>query len=141
MYIIMRGRARLADIYLLDTHALIFWFNREHVSNEFIDFFDDQKDSGNLAVSSISFWEIALLVKKGRIELEDVAAWRIQLIDYTHITEITPTASEMVESVYLPDHHKDPFDRLLIVQAKKNHAVLVTRDEHIAKYEVKTIWI
>lgn len=129
------------DIYLLDTHALIFWSNRKHVSNEFIDFFDDRKDSGNLAVSSISFWEIALLVKKGRIALDDVTMWRIQLIDYTNITEISPTASEMIESVHLPDYHKDPFDRLLIVQAKKNNAVLVTKDEHISKYAVKTFWL
>jgi PIN domain nuclease of toxin-antitoxin system len=129
------------EIYLLDTHALIFWFNREHISNAFIDFLDDRKDSGNLAVSSISFWEIALLVKKGRIALDDLAAWRIQVIEYTNITEIIPTAAEMIESVHLPDHHKDPFDRLLVVQANKNNAVLVTKDEHIAKYTVKTFWL
>lgn len=131
----------MSDIYLLDTHALVFWFNKENVSDEFIDFFDDQMDLGALAVSSISFWEIALLVKKGRIELDDVEAWRIQIVDHTHITVITPTASEMIESVLLPDHHKDPFDRLLIVQAKKNGATLVTKDEHITKYAVKTFWL
>jgi PIN domain nuclease of toxin-antitoxin system len=47
----------------------------------------------------------------------------------------------MIESVHLPDYRKDPFDRLLIVQAKKNNAVLVTKDEHISKYAVKTFWL
>jgi len=50
--------------YLLDTHALIFWFSKENVSQEYIDFLDEQNELENLYVSSISFWETALLVKK-----------------------------------------------------------------------------
>ncbi|MBL7095272.1 hypothetical protein ISS22_15015 [candidate division KSB1 bacterium] len=48
-------------LFLFDTHALIFWCNRQAVSDEFIKYFDKQDQLGNLLVSSISFWEIALL--------------------------------------------------------------------------------
>ncbi|MBU0462753.1 MAG: type II toxin-antitoxin system VapC family toxin, partial [Proteobacteria bacterium] len=99
--------------YLLDTHALIFWFSKENVSQEYIDFLDEQNELENLYVSSISFWETALLVKKKRIELKDVNAWRISLIENSNIKLIRPSAREMIESTNLPDYHKDPFDRLL----------------------------
>ncbi len=52
-----------------------------------------------------------------------------------------PSASAMIDSVLLPDIHKDPFDRLLIAQANQNHFLLVTKDQTIQKYEVETFWI
>ncbi len=127
--------------YLLDTHALIFWFNKENVSQQYVDFLDEQNELENLYVSSISFWETALLVKKQRIELEDVDAWRISLIENSNIKIINPTAREMIESVNLPDFHKDPFDRLLIIQALTNNYFFVTKDKTIQQYNVKIFWI
>lgn len=127
--------------YLLDTHALIFWNAKEFVSDEFIKFFDTQDQSGKLHVSSVSFWEIALLVKKGRIEISDIHAWKNEILDYTNIRLIDPSTSEMIDSTLLPDHHKDPFDRLLIVQAKNRHMILVTKDTLIEQYQVTTFWL
>jgi PIN domain nuclease of toxin-antitoxin system len=127
--------------YLLDTHALIFWFSKENVSQEYIDFLDEQNELENLYVSSISFWETALLVKKKRIELKDVNAWRISLIENSNIKLIRPSAREMIESTNLPDYHKDPFDRLLIVQALTNNCLFVTKDKIIQQYNLKTFWI
>ncbi len=127
--------------YLLDTHALIFWFNKENVSQEYIDFIDEQNELENLYISSISFWETAFLIKKKRIELENVDVWRISLIENANIKLINPTAREMIESVNLPDFHKDPFDRLLIAQAVTNNYFFVTKDKTIQQYNVKTFWI
>ena len=62
------------NAYLFDTHALIFWNNKESVSEEFIEFFDEQNQQGRLYISSISFWEVALLVKKGSFILRNNAA-------------------------------------------------------------------
>nr|WP_319393480.1 type II toxin-antitoxin system VapC family toxin [uncultured Desulfobacter sp.] len=129
------------DRHLLDTHALIFWFNRENMSDEFISFLDELNEAENLFISPISFWEIALLVKKGRIEIDDVNAWRIDLMKYSQIVLMNPDAGEMIESVFLPDLHKDPFDRLLIAQAVNNNCSLVTKDEIIKQYNVKTFWM
>jgi len=47
----------------------------------------------------------------------------------------------MIDSVSLPDHHKDPFDRLLIAQANRRNMTLVTRDTDIAKYDVSLFWM
>ncbi len=127
--------------YLFDTHALVFWNNRESVSEEFISFFDNQAQKGHLYVSSISFWEIALLVKKGRMSISDVHAWKNEILSNTNILLVEPSASEMIHSTLLPDHHKDPFDRLLVAQAIQNNLLLVTKDRDIDKYAVETSWI
>lgn len=129
------------DRYLLDTHALIFWFIKENMSDELISFLDELNEAENLFISPISFWEIALLVKKGRIEIDDVNTWRISLVKNSQIMLMNPGAAEMIESVSLPDLHKDPFDRLLIAQALNNNCSLVTKDEIIKQYAVKTFWM
>lgn len=129
------------DTYLFDTHALLFWSIKESVSEEFIKFFDKQEQTGNILVSSVSFWEIALLVKKGRIEISDTHGWKNEILNNTNIKLIDPTTSEMIDSTLLPDHHKDPFDRLLIAQANNHETLLVTKDAHIQQYAVSTFWI
>jgi len=129
------------NTYLFDTHTLIFWAAKKIVSKKFIEFFDDQVDQGNVFVSSISFWETALLSKKNKIDIKDVNDWKSELLTNTNIRLIDPTASEMVESTLLEDIHKDPFDRLLIVQAINLKAYLVTKDKIIAEYVVKTYWL
>ena len=126
--------------YLFDTHALLFWYTREFVSKEFIEYFDRQNDLGNLFVSSISFWELALLAKKSKIEIEDVESWRIELLTNTNLILLEPSVSEMIQSVKLPAHHNDPFDRLLIIQANNNNVVLVSKDSSILKYDVSVFW-
>jgi len=126
--------------YLFDTHALIFWRHKIDVSEKFIDFFDLQAREGNLFCSTINFWEIALLNKKGRIEIPDVEQWHVDLQAFASLHTLTPSAVEMSRSVALPDFHKDPFDRLLIAQALQHSMTLVSKDALVAQYDVQTIW-
>jgi PIN domain nuclease of toxin-antitoxin system len=127
--------------YLFDTHALIFWSNKSVVSTQFIQFFDEQNQQGMLYVSAISFWEIALLVQKGRLALPDVHAWKNELLRNTNLRLLDPTATEMIDSTLLPPYHKDPFDRLLVAQAAQNTLILVTQDQVIQKYNIPQIWL
>jgi PIN domain nuclease of toxin-antitoxin system len=137
----MGGICVKKEAYLLDTHALVFWNNKESVSEDFIVFFDSQVQKGQLYVSSISFWEIALLVKKGRMSMPDVHAWKNEILSNTNIRLIEPSVSEMINSTLLPDYHKDPFDRLLIAQANQNSLLIVTKDSNIDQYDVGTFWM
>lgn len=127
--------------YLFDTHSLVFWENKEAVSEDYVKFFDKQNQKGNIYVSSISFWEIALLVKKERIEIKDIHAWKNELLSNTNIRLIDPSAAELIDSTLLPDHHKDPFDRVLITQAKNRNLLLVTKDQVIKEYDISVFWI
>ena len=127
--------------YLLDTHALIFWVEREEVSTEFIEFLDMQAEKGKILISSASIWEIALLKKKDRLDIDDIHRWKDDIISYSQAKILDPTADDMIDSTLLPDHHKDPFDRLLIAQAINNNAIFITRDRNISLYSVETFWM
>lgn len=126
--------------FLFDTHALLFWNTKDAVSEQFISFFDQQDLKARIVVSSIAFWEIALLIKKGRIEISDLYGWVNELMSHTHIQVLNPSYKEMIDSTYLPDYHKDPFDRVLISQALNRQLVLVTRDDTIKQYDVPVFW-
>ena len=127
--------------YLFDTHALIFWTNKRDVSPEFVAFFDKQEQRGTLYISSITFWEIALVVQKGRVSILDTHAWKDELLSHTNLHLIDPSAAEMIDSTLLPPHHKDPFDRVLIAQANSRDLILVTRDQAIQAYDVAWLWM
>ncbi len=127
--------------YLFNTHALVFWANRTSVSDGFIQFFDRRDRQGNLYISSVSFWEIGLLVKKGRLAIEDVHAWKNEILAHTDVQLIDPSAEEMIDSTLLPDYHKDPFDRLLVAQAQRRDLTLVSKDERVRDYEVRVFWL
>lgn len=127
--------------YLFDTHALIFWSNRSEVSAKFIQFFDEQNHQGTLYVSSISFWEIALLVQKGRLALADVYRWQENLFRHTNLRLLEPSIKEMINSTLLPTLHKDPFDRILIAQAVEHELIFVTQDQVIKQYTIAQIWM
>ena len=127
--------------YSLDTHVLVFWANATDISPEFVRFLDACVARGELYASAACFWELALLVKRGRIVLSDVKAWKDRLLARTELRIVQPTADEIIASVLLPDHHKDPFDRLLVAQARNSGHVLVTRDDMVMRYPVKTFWM
>ncbi len=128
------------DLYLLDTHALFQWVTRDKVSSSFVSFFDEQVLLGKVLVSSISFWEFGLLARSGRISIANIQLWKEQVLKHSHVRLVSPSPDEMIDSTLLPPHHKDPFDRLLIVQALANKALLVTQDSLIKKYRVKIFW-
>lgn len=127
--------------YLMDMHALLFWQSKQDVSEQYIQFFDEQAEKARLFVSSISFWEIALWVQKGRIALMDTHAWKNELLQNSNLQLINPSAADMIDSTLLPPHHKDPFDRLLIAQAINNNFLLVTKDQAISNYQIPFFWI
>lgn len=86
----------------------------------------------------VMYWY--LLYHSGKLHYFPKRA-ELKLTENTGIRIITPEASEMIASVYLPDIHKDPFDRLLIVQANRHSTMLVTKDEFIKAYSVDIFWI
>jgi PIN domain nuclease of toxin-antitoxin system len=89
--------------------------------------------SGQIVVSSISAWEIAMLVEREKLAFSmDVGSWlgTVAQIEAVRL------------SVDLPgEFHKDPADRMIVATARKLAVPLVTRDEKIRAYKhVKTIW-
>lgn len=127
--------------FLLDTHAIIHWQNGTAMPSALADDLDVASRSGRVLVSAAVFWEVALLARKGRIEIDDVSSWKNELLAATGVKLAIPQVDDMIASVALPQHHRDPFDRLFIVQAQSLDAVLVSRDAVFAAYDVATRWV
>ena len=132
--------SRHANSLLLDTHALVEYSTSSALPKLLRQRLERERMNSKLFVSTISFWELALLVKKGRLELGDVSGWAEQVLLASGIIAIQPTITEMCASAKLPNHHKDPFDRLLIAQSITRDLCLVTRDSEIRQYRVKCLW-
>lgn len=122
---------------LLDTHVLV-WLAEG--SNQLPKASQRSLESaarkGGLAVSAISFWEVAMLCQRGRISLaKPVAAWREQVLGTAPIREIPITGDIGIESVTLPGSlHGDPADRIIIATARLCTLRLATRDRQLHAY-------
>ena len=130
----------LSDRYLLDTHAIVFWQQRQHMPVSLQTMLDHAAAKGLVLISSISFWEIALLVQKGRLEIDDVTVWKNEILRFSNARLVSPDVDDMISSPNLQNHHKDPFDRLLVAQATREKAILVTKDSDVIAYGTRTIW-
>lgn len=87
-----------------------------------------------LAFSSASIWEIAIKAAQGRADFEvDTRVLRRQLLAHGFV-EVEITGAHAIEAAGLPDVHRDPFDRMLVAQARTEAATLLTSDAVVARY-------
>ncbi len=119
---------------ILDTHALYWWVNRtpEKLTKRQIDAIEM---ADTLAISAMTCWEMAWLVKHGRIILQlPVSEWLDQVEE--NGIAIIPISRAITElAVSLPEHHKDPVDRLIIATAITHQAHLVSVDGRFPEYQ------
>lgn len=98
------------------------------------------RSKGTAVVSVISVWEIALLVRKKRLELPfSVEQWVKRALELPgiHLQAFTPQIA--IESVQLPDSlNRDPSDRILIATARTQGFTLMTRDKDIIRFAKQT---
>lgn len=117
---------------LLDTHALV-WLDEANprLGKCALSTIDLSLKSKSLYVSSISFWEIAMLIEKNRLEISmSVDLWRKSLLD-NGLQEIPLTGNIAIQSALLNDFHGDPADRMIVATAMQATAKLCTADRKI----------
>lgn len=117
---------------MLDTHVLV-WLDEgsSRLGSQSRDIIDKALTGGRLTVSAISFWEIAMLVEKKRLEIRmNIQSWRIELLE-NGLNEIGLHGLIAIRAGELSNFHGDPADRLIVSSALENSATLVTADEKI----------
>lgn len=129
---------------VLDTHAWIWWVSSpEFLSETAKQIIDEAATKKNVFISSISTWEIAILVSRGRLKLTMSPADWVAASEALPFFDFVPVRNSIaLKSVQLPGIlHNDPADRIIIATAVSLGAVLVTKDEKIRNYpHVKTVW-
>ncbi len=136
----MGGRA----VIVLDTHALVWWVSGDPtLSKKAKAAIALEQDGGAIIISSITAWEIAVLVERERLLLSmDVRRWLATVAEIESVRFLPVDNEIALNSVALPGaFHKDPADRMIVATARKLAVPLVTKDEKIRAYaNVRTIW-
>jgi PIN domain nuclease of toxin-antitoxin system len=130
---------------MLDTHTLVWWANGDESQLSIVaqKAISAHTGDGEIAISSISAWEIAMLVERGRLALSmSVDQWLETLGKISQIRFIPVDNRIAVASTQLPgDFHRDPADRMIVATSRGLSAPLITADQKIREYpHVKSIW-
>ena len=129
---------------VIDTHIWLWWVSDpEQLSDPSRLAIDGAAQCHELFISTISAWEVAMLVAKGRLILAlDVRDWIARSEVLPFLTFVPLTNAIAVEAVRLPDFsHADPADRIIAATALSLGAALVSKDEKLRGYQsLRTIW-
>ena len=131
---------------IIDTHVLVWFVSGDNSQLSIPAKNAIEKtinEDSEVIISSISAWEIAMLIEKGRLVLSmDVESWIKETAQVDGFRFVAVDNEIGIKSTKLPgDFHKDPADRIIVATARKLAVPLVTADEKIITYEhVKTIW-
>ena len=117
---------------LLDTHVFLWWLTddprlgtrqRQAIADP----------DALVHVSAATLWEVAIKEALGRIEMGDDFAAEIERGDFI---ELPISAGHALAAGRLPRIHGDPFDRMLVAQAREEQMTLVSQDPVLAEYRV-----
>ena len=121
--------------YLVDTHILLWVLNADsRLSDQHRDIFHAGKD---VTVSAISVAEIAIKKSLGKITLSGNI---VDILRSNGIPILSVNEQHAARLEHLPLHHRDPFDRLLVAQARAENMAIVSSDSLLDDYGVRRIW-
>jgi len=125
-------------VILLDTHVLVrYLMGDKKLGKRAVATIDKALPLDEVFVSAISFWEVAMLVEKGRLELDTtVSAFR--MLALRHGIQEEPVDGEVaLSAAELPDSHADPADRMLVATTILRGLTLVTADEVLLDWKLR----
>ena len=127
--------------YLLDTHSFLWWsLEPDKLPSPVVEMLIDARS--RVVFSVVSSWEAQIKAGLGKLELSEPLQAIIERELVRNRLEVLPIHLRHTWALAdLPPLHRDPFDRLLIAQAKAESLALVTKDPWIRTYPgVETVW-
>lgn len=129
---------------LLDTHVWLWWIaDPDRLSEPATKAIEEAMIQRSVLISSISVWEVAMLVDRGRLALKmDVESWIASSESLAYCRFVQVSNPIAVAAARLPGHApRDPADRIIIATSGHMNVPLITKDEKILGYEgVKSLW-
>jgi PIN domain nuclease of toxin-antitoxin system len=125
---------------LLDTHTFLWWIaNDPQLSPRARQIMEDANTE--LLLSAVSGWEIAIKSRLGKLKLPaDLQGFVAEQLRINGIQALPIQTAHALHVFTLPDHHRDPFDRMLVAQGQLEELSILTGDPQIAQYAVTVIW-
>lgn len=124
--------------YLIDTHILI-WFieGNEKLDKQAQSLIADP--ANDIYISQASLWEMTIKISIGKLSLS-ISLSELEVFLSNNQFQILETKFSHYEMLQnLPFHHQDPFDRMIIAQAKAEDYTLITNDDRFKLYDVKLL--
>jgi PIN domain nuclease of toxin-antitoxin system len=118
-------------ILLLDAHALLWWLRDEELGRHARE--SIAAPSNDVLVSAATVWELEIKRGLGKLKAPTDLVATIEAAGFSCLSIL---GEDAVRAGRLPPHHRDPFDRMLVAQAVRLDAVVVTRDQAFDAYEV-----
>ncbi|MFZ3211897.1 MAG: type II toxin-antitoxin system VapC family toxin [Terriglobales bacterium] len=124
---------------LLDTQALFWWFDnfpalspkaRHTIASA----------HNEVIVSASSVWELAIKTKIGKLNAQPLLDRLGECLTEQGFLNLPITLGHAVRAGLLAEHHKDPFDRMLVAQAQAENLPIISNDAIFDKYGVRRIW-
>lgn len=125
---------------LLDAHTFLWWItDNPRLSGRAREIISD---GGNeLFLSAATGWEIAIKFQIGRLKLpEEPIRFILEQMRINAIQSLPNQMSHALHVSTLPQHHRDPFDRLLIATAQLEGLPILSSDHQLTNYQVEVIW-
>jgi len=119
---------------LLDTHVFLWWRAARDMRPEAVEAI---RSADDVFVSAASAWEVSIKVAAGKIRL---TASFGDGVAQSGFVPLPINLAHAVAAGELPPHHRDPFDRMLVAQAKIERLTLISRDRRLEPYDAKFIW-
>jgi PIN domain nuclease of toxin-antitoxin system len=125
---------------LLDTHTFLWWDSDPNrippATRELM-----EESNNELLVSLVSFWEIQIKTQLGKLTLRTALSSIIfEQQEENEILILPITLPHILELDNLPQHHKDPFDRLLIAQSRQENISIISKDSAFDQYDCQIVW-
>ena len=124
---------------LLDAHTFIWFFNGDgQLSNKARKLIEDSKTKKFVSIASI--WEVAIKIGLKKLVFDGHTSEIVELISKNGFQILQISVNHIATYETLEFVHRDPFDRILVAQAIVEKMTIITKDENIQKYRVKTNW-
>ncbi|RJQ50726.1 MAG: type II toxin-antitoxin system VapC family toxin [Desulfobacteraceae bacterium] len=121
---------------LLDTHVFLWWRADYRRINETAR--EAIAGADVVFVSAATAWEAGIKAALGRLELPDSVE---SGVEDSGFEKLPITFSHAEAAASLPQHHQDPFDRMLVAQAAAEGLTLVTHDRNLEAYKIAVLWV
>jgi PIN domain nuclease of toxin-antitoxin system len=124
---------------LLDTQALLWWFADDDALSRKARRLIAKPDT-DVLVSAASGWEMAIKQKSGKLEARAFLDRLPQELAEEGFLELPISLDHALRAGSLVEHHKDPFDRMLVAQAQAENLPILSNDAVFDSYGVRRIW-
>jgi PIN domain nuclease of toxin-antitoxin system len=124
---------------LVDTHVVVWWLEAASRLSKRAATLLANRDN-TILISAAVGWELAIKVSLGKFKPSSILDGLDRLLEREEFSELPITLDMAVRAGLLPRHHRDPFDRMLVAQARALNIPILSADAILDRYDVRRLW-